>query len=343
MSYSNPDIVLITSPKGIDVAVQSIQQDLYSGLAWLQKSFGRAWEHKEAIDGKTVRIPKVYMGGGEYHNVLPNDFLRAQSFIAVRGTEQWGDFSKFSENSLSRTLSIIFWVNLQEINPGKDYIFVEELKSEVEKIIKRNPFVESIDEYVDERAEDVFDAYDLRSVGYGVDDTATQYLMYPYSGFRFNVTVGYRENSACFLYENAFSPSHSGDITFTTTAGQSSYASETLKGKKIRVFRMGLRQDTVAVGSYYAFDSSTGVITWAPVADEGERFIIEIISTGVFALPLRFFASDGQTTYTNADLNGRLIRLYRQGIRTEDFTLTGDTLTFPAASEGELFFIDIYG
>jgi hypothetical protein len=197
MSYQNPDILTIVSPKGIDRAIQSIQQELDAGLPWLDKSFGRAWEFKE-IDPATekqIRVPKCYSGSGEYINVLPNDFLKAQSFISVRNEETWPAYSRATGNSKQRDLSVIFWFNLKEIDPAKDYIFTEELKTEVEKILKANAYVASINRYYDERVEDVFDGYisQAESGRYSVEDTKTQYLMYPYSGFRFDVTVAYME------------------------------------------------------------------------------------------------------------------------------------------------------
>lgn len=197
MSYQNPDILLITSPIGLDAVIQSIQQELSAGLSWLEKSFGRAWEFKE-IDSATekiIKVPKCYTGTGEYINVLPNDFLKAQSFISARNEETWPAYTRASGNSKQRELSIIFWFNLKEIDPTKDYIFTEELKKQVEKILKANAYVASINKYFDERVEDVFDGYISQAEAgrYSVDDTKTQYLMYPYSGFRFDVTVAFTE------------------------------------------------------------------------------------------------------------------------------------------------------
>jgi hypothetical protein len=174
LTYANPDILLITNPIGLDAVVQSIQQDIYLGLPWLQKSFGRAWEFKE-IDttGKVVKYPKCYIGEKEYLNVLPNDHLKAQSFIACKSEETWPAFTDASMNSKERTLSIIFWFNLFEINPDRDMIFTEELKYEVEKVLKQNQWTKNIIAYYDERTDDIFS-------GYTIDDEKTQYLMYPY-------------------------------------------------------------------------------------------------------------------------------------------------------------------
>jgi hypothetical protein len=197
MSYQNPDILLIASPIGLDKVIQNIQQALDTGLPWLDKSFGRAWEFKEVDPAteKIIKVPKCYSGNGEYVNVLPNDFLKSQSFISVRNEETWPAYTRATDNSKSRELSVIFWFNLNQIDPSKDYIFTEVLKKDVEKILKVNPYVGAINKYFDERVEDVFDGYISQSESgrYSVDDTKTQYLMYPYSGFRFDVTVAYTE------------------------------------------------------------------------------------------------------------------------------------------------------
>jgi hypothetical protein len=195
MSYANPEILEIDSPAGLDKVIESLRVDL-SFLPWLEKSFGRAWEFTEKqADGRVVRVPKVYQREGEYLNVLPNDHLVAQSFIMADGEEKWQAFTKYSTNAKTRALRIIFWFNLQQIDPNKDYIFTEELKREVEKILKASPYVVSIDSYIDERAEDVFRGYINSGAGTlsTADDDVNQVLMYPYSGFRFTVTVSYYE------------------------------------------------------------------------------------------------------------------------------------------------------
>lgn len=186
MSYANPTIPAISNPIGLDAVIQSLQEDIY-GLAWVEKSFGRAWTFNQSRDGgRIVSEPKAYAGEGEYHSVLPNDHLTAQSFIAVKSEETWTEFSRFTDNNLERKLSIILWFNLKELDENKDYIHTEELKKEVQQVLKANQWVKSIDAYVDERAEAVFEGYQLAE--------NSEYLMYPYSGFRFDITVNYYED-----------------------------------------------------------------------------------------------------------------------------------------------------
>lgn len=191
MSYNNPTI-LAGGATGFDAAIESIRAAL-AAITWLDKSFGRAWEFKETLptDGKNITVPKVFIGQtngkeGEYHNVLPNDFLKSQSFIRARGSEEWTEFNRNGGSMKSRPVSVILWVNLKEIDVSKNYIFTEELKSDVEEILRSNPYTLSMDNYFDERVQDIFDGYDI------VDET-TQYLMYPYAGMRFDLTLTFPE------------------------------------------------------------------------------------------------------------------------------------------------------
>ena len=71
---------------------------------------------------------------------------------------------------------------------SKDYIFTEELKSEIETKLKTVHQITEIIEWVDERAEEVFKGYDLPN-----EMLETEYLQYPYAGIRLDVNVTYPE------------------------------------------------------------------------------------------------------------------------------------------------------
>jgi hypothetical protein len=280
MSYNNPTILNIQAPVGIDTVIESIKDALGDNLLWLDKSFGRAWEFKETLpDGRVIKVPKVYIGEKEYINVLPNDFLVAQSFITVDGPESWNEFNRYEGSLKQRKLSIIFWVNLKEINPSKDYIFTEELKAEIESILKLHPSILSLDEYYDERTEDIFQGF---SIG-----EETQYLMYPYSGMRFNLTVSYTEdcngsNQISFVYPSK----NTNDIEFEIgstgyeIAGNTTYQNDELKGFRIRLFRGSEKQSKILLPSGYSYSQSlediiSGQFHVTPEFSDGEIITIE--------------------------------------------------------------------
>jgi hypothetical protein len=203
MSYSNPPIPTITNPVGLDAAIQSLQEEL-AELPWLEKCFGRAWEHKEQDgQGNLIRIPKCFAGidpttkMAEYINVLPNDSFQSMAFFAVRDREFWvGEvFNPAGENAKERQVSVIIWGDLVKIDPAKTYIYTEELKHDVEVILKGNQYVKNIIQYFDERVEQVFDGLinEAKYARYTIDDVKNPYLMHPFFGMRFDITLGYYE------------------------------------------------------------------------------------------------------------------------------------------------------
>lgn len=196
MSYENPIIQNISSPVGIEIPIEDIRQAL-KGLPWGHVSFGRAWEFSEKLpSGRVVKAPKVYEGNGEYRNVLPNDSLKSYSFIMCDGEEKWTEYTPHAlSHPKERRLNIIFWFNLKALDI-KDHVGTEKLKRQVEAILKHNTYIKSIDSFIDESAEDVFKGYINSGVGSmsTFDDDVSQYLMWPYSGCRFNVTVNYYDN-----------------------------------------------------------------------------------------------------------------------------------------------------
>jgi len=127
ISFKNPLVPLIVDPVNIDTPIQEMQQALAVGLPWLQKSFGRSWESvKKDTDGKIWTYPEVWQGpNDDLMNCMPNDNLKSQSFFRVEEPIQVTqyDFQGFSR--MNASVSIIFWFNLQVIDPDLDYRFIE--------------------------------------------------------------------------------------------------------------------------------------------------------------------------------------------------------------------------
>ena len=193
MSYRNPNIKAVQNPLGVDMVIEKIREQL-SVLPWLEKSFGRAYDFPDVIGERTVKMPKCYSGKGEYLPVLPNDNLNSQSFIQAINSERIVDFVRHGSVRRERDLAIIFWYNTKKVAPGRDEVLNEELRHQVEEILLQVPEVQSINNYTDEKPEEVFRGY--YDSGAGTlsleDDNTARPLMWPFSGFRYEVTVNYR-------------------------------------------------------------------------------------------------------------------------------------------------------
>lgn len=196
----NLDSHTIVDPTGLDKVIATLQATL-SGLSWLDKVFGRAWERKierremtsrtasDTYNSQTrtrlAREPFAYAGEKEYISMLPNDSLRAYCFFVASGEERFRTAERKSVPYLTmRNLSVIVWANLKEL--GYQHIATETLKGEVIALLQKESCVESIDSAVDERSEQVFDGFDL-------DEVKQEVLAYPFAGFRINFTVKYSQ------------------------------------------------------------------------------------------------------------------------------------------------------
>jgi hypothetical protein len=263
MSYHSPNILLLDAPVGLDAVIQSYQQDFYLGLPWLRKSFGRAWEQPE--QGR--RIPKAYIGQKEYYNVLPNDSLISQSFISVRTPEE---LNEDNEEGVERTLAAVFWFNLEAINPALDSVFTEQIRWDIERLIEGNRFTAEILEVHDERHGDIFLGY----IDNDMLEEGRQYLMYPYAGLRIDFRVGYDRRTDCVQLNDVYWPLYSSISDIEATVTGATYQNDVLKGKKIRLFRGGVKQSRSGP-AFYAFDASTGTITANPAFDN-EQISVEI-------------------------------------------------------------------
>lgn len=197
-NYKNPAIVLIENPVGLDKAIQAIQLKL-GELNWVEKIYGRAFLEKEKkypnesnnrvtdFDGNRpteIVYPMIYGVNQEPLNVMPNDLLKSQIFFLANDPETYDNYEPLVERGATqKQISIIFWGNLNKINPAKKYRFTEELKNDVIQILL-NKCPSFVMTEIYEEHDEVFRDMTLL-------ETYRQYLKYPYTGFRINGTLNY--------------------------------------------------------------------------------------------------------------------------------------------------------
>jgi hypothetical protein len=187
-SNTNRQLQQISNPIGFDKAIQAINLQL-SDLYWLSHIYGRAFKLPEKYEGRERFLPKAYFESGEYVKTVPNDNFTGMSFIMATSEERFNDgyANLDQQHDRDRNVSLICWVNLEAIDKSKDYVFTEELKTEVENILSNCENV-TINSYIDE---------DYREVFSGLYISNNVYMMYPYAAFRFNLTIDYDGKRNC--------------------------------------------------------------------------------------------------------------------------------------------------
>lgn len=183
----------IDDPFGIDITVKSLQI-LYEEFSWLEKSFARAIirsEKRKNAAGTEFNyiFPGMFSRVGDdvydYLNMMELDNYDAYSFFLALDTEDSIDYEEL-QNQYRRRLDNIVWLNLEKVDSTKGYDYLEEIKQDVRNKIKENRFgtIEIVS--IEDEPEAIFREFSLET-------TDTQFLCYPYRGFRMIMNVTYDE------------------------------------------------------------------------------------------------------------------------------------------------------
>lgn len=167
---------IYNNPKLIDLALLDIQTNLLQ-LSWLKNAYGRA---KKMVSGKTI-YPAVYKSKGEYQSLFPDHNDEAYSFFMIEDPQDY-DWKPNIKGSLSVRLSLIFWFDISKIE-SLDERNTEYLKDEILNHLNKGYKHGSLEiTRIYEDADNIFKGFSLKEVN-------TQYMMYPYAGFRFEGTL----------------------------------------------------------------------------------------------------------------------------------------------------------
>lgn len=136
----NPQVPLAVNPVEIDKAIIDLQYKLETNLSWLTNAYGRAYRFLRLDNDKRVYYPEIYTGikngAPQYYRTMPDNLKKGSCFFVV-GSEMINDFNQNSSNFLKYPVSIIFQVNLAEINKVQlsTEIFTQNLIMEVRGIL----------------------------------------------------------------------------------------------------------------------------------------------------------------------------------------------------------------
>jgi hypothetical protein len=107
---------------------------------------------------------------------MPNDNLTSYCFFTVHDPAKFTNYMPLQNlQPIEYPISIIFWMNLQKVDPSLPYRFGETLKQETVMLLARSSNL---------LLEKIFESYIEVFAGYTLTETYRQYLKPPYYAFR---------------------------------------------------------------------------------------------------------------------------------------------------------------
>lgn len=193
-----------TNPVLVDKVIQALRQNIASRLLWLDTTFGRSYDMVNHLEngGKFI-YPAAYIGNGEYTSLLPNDCY---------GNFLWFDVYDPQEIVLIRQqlsqikfeCAAIFWFNQAKIFNNSDFVYIEEIKDQILRVLSSPGLVHYgetlVVSNVYEKPENIYKGYSLEKIynsyvydGQNIQDIDNQYFVHPYGALRFELNITARE------------------------------------------------------------------------------------------------------------------------------------------------------
>lgn len=210
MIEANVHIKMKEQPVLLDKVIQDMQAALKEKLPWLNYAFGKAYklvEHK--LDGEKYIYPAAYIGNSEYVSLVPNDNFGNFCWFDIYDPQ---DITQVVQSTPQFTFSgaIVFWYNLNTIYADSDFIYSEEVKDEIIRVITTPGIIKQIGrltiDKVYERFENIYKGYSIEKIynnytykGEGIQDLDKQFFMHPYAGLRLEFTLTTRELCQRFI------------------------------------------------------------------------------------------------------------------------------------------------
>lgn len=210
MIEANVHIKMKEQPVLLDKVIQDMQAALKEKLPWLNYAFGKAYklvEHR--LDGEKYIYPAAYIGNSEYVSLVPNDNFGNFCWFDIYDPQ---GITQVVQSTPQFTFSgaIVFWYNLNTIYADSDFIYTEEVKDEIIRVITTPGIIKqtgrlTIDK-VYERFENIYKGYSIEKIynnytykGEGIQDLDKQFFMHPYAGLRLEFTLTTRELCQRFI------------------------------------------------------------------------------------------------------------------------------------------------
>lgn len=155
--------------------------DAMCSVPFIDYVYGRARANERIRNGKKYRYPGFYIGNGEYEDMLPLDSRgHGYAFIMLDDPIESINYVSFETNKYKVGYSLIVWYKegtseMMDIDLCKDYVL---------GCLKLCPNV---------TVEKIYEKYSNVFSGFSCDEIDTQYLMWPWNGFKITGEITYNE------------------------------------------------------------------------------------------------------------------------------------------------------
>lgn len=161
-----------TNPKLFDFAAKQVQEAL-GRLPWFDHCFGLMEKLTEVKDGKKFSSANLYVGKGEYEQIMPCAEIGNFSFLMLRDPQT---ISR-DANLITSPYSLIIWYDMRKVSLPTDERDREAIKAQILGILNTRRFPWLTITRIYERPENIFSDFSY-------DFTNNQFLMSPYAGLR---------------------------------------------------------------------------------------------------------------------------------------------------------------
>jgi hypothetical protein len=181
-----PTVPKPETPVFMDEVVVQIQDILKANLPWLDYSFGRSQKLVTKKDKKDYFYPGIHLGDEKYINVFPDQSLGNFSFMAFEDPEDI-DVKLKPYIKVTKNFSLIFWFNIDKIFEDQKDRNLETVKLQILTVLNTKMFLNKGRISMSTIQEDAKNIYK----GYSINELASQFLMHPYAGLRFDGVMTY--------------------------------------------------------------------------------------------------------------------------------------------------------
>ena len=176
-----------TNPQMFDKVVLPIQQALASAFPWLDHAIGICEYLTSTKEKKRYNYAALYMGKGQYEQIMPCEELGNFSFFYLRDAQTFGAVDTALVKS---PFSLGFWYNLMEVLPEGDERNREQIKGQILGVLNNLHIAGFSVTRIYEKPDNVF-------ADFSYDHANNQYLMHPFAGLRIDGIMTARAD--CFI------------------------------------------------------------------------------------------------------------------------------------------------